>query len=218
MVHLTNDFAAMIYTRQWMFAFRWGVNWKWANEMIRQIGWRREGVKEEKNASKRGEREGREIKIILGEESQLGELEERRRKYIKKTEEGNIWREPAGCWGRGRGRRRGEQATSFANSSPHTFPPTPSTSPSSSSISPWKFQEFVRFDKKCSCLQLVTCGWSRRTRKSMWHWQNPVLAKVLPSVEEETWLSRHSFDAKIKIRRRIEIWIQQQMIDIEHKN
>ena len=65
--------------------------------MIRQIGWRREGVKEEKNASKRGEREGREIKNILGEESQLGELEERRRKYIKKTEEGNIWREPAGC-------------------------------------------------------------------------------------------------------------------------
>ena len=43
------------------------------------------------------EREGREIKIILGEESQLGELEERRRKYIKKTEEGNIWREPAAC-------------------------------------------------------------------------------------------------------------------------
>ena len=58
-------------------------------------------MKEEKNGSKRqetgGEREGREIKIILGEESQLGELEERRRKYIKKTEEGNIWREPAGC-------------------------------------------------------------------------------------------------------------------------
>ena len=69
--------------------------------MIRQIGWRREGVNEEKNGSKRqetgGEREGREIKNILGEESQLGELEERRRKYMKKTEEGNIWREPAGC-------------------------------------------------------------------------------------------------------------------------
>ena len=132
--------------------------------MIRQIGWRREGVKEEKNASKRGEREGREIKNILGEESQLWELEERRRKYIKKTEEGNIWREPAGCWGRGR--RRGEQATSFANSSPHTFPPTPSTS-LSSSTSPWKFQEFVRFDKNAMLL-LATCNlWLIQTYKEV---------------------------------------------------
>ena len=113
-------------------------------------------MKEEKNASKRGEREGREIKNILGEERQLGELEERRRKYIKKTEEGNIWREPP-LVEEGEG---GEENRRLPLQIPHHI------------LSHQHHQHHCRrqhhresfrslcdlIKMQCSCLQLVTCG------------------------------------------------------------
>ena len=153
-----------------VFAFRWGVNWKWANEMIRQIGWRREGVKEEKNGSKRqetgeGKRRKRDKKHFRRREP-VGGIGGKAKEIHKENRGREHMERARRLLRKGKGRRRGEQATSFANSSPHTFPPTPSTS-LSSSTSPWKFQEFVRFDKDAMLL-LATCNlWLIQTYKEV---------------------------------------------------